>query len=260
VPWLLHGVALALLPWLHTRFAVLAGTLGGLVLVRIARTPNPLAKAVAFLAVPAASALGWLFFFTIIYGSPDPSAPYGRDTQNALAYFPNGVGGLLFDQGFGLFAAAPILAVALAGFVRTRRLALEWLVVALPYLLAVATYAMWWAGMSGPARFLVPLILPLAIPAACLWSGARSRASRILLVAALLVSAWISIVMAGDGAAMDDFLKLPPRVEAFAGREGNGGAGGEILQCLRVVTDHGFLKEKRMQGLQQPRELAADGR
>ena len=198
-PWALHGAALALLPWMHTRFAVLAGTLGGLILIRIARAPNPLAKATAFLAPPAISALAWLFFFTVLYGTPDPSAPYGSDTQNALAYFPNGIGGLLFDQGFGMFATAPALALALAGFTRTRRLGLEWLAVAAPYVLAVATFAMWWAGSSGPARFLVPIVLPLAIPAACAWAAAKSRAARSLLVAALIVSAWMSAVMAGGG-------------------------------------------------------------
>jgi len=196
--WMLHGTALALLPWMHTRFAVLAGTLGGLVLVRIARVANPLGKAVAFLAVPALSALAWLFFFTIVYGTPDPSAPYAGDTQNSLAYFPDGFGGLLFDQGFGLFATAPVLAVAVAGFWRARRLAIDWLVVALPYLLAVGTYAMWWAGLSGPARFLVPLILPLAIPAACGWAAA-SRGARVVMVSALVVSAWLSVIMAGAG-------------------------------------------------------------
>jgi hypothetical protein len=196
LPWMLHGVALALLPWMHTRFAVIAGTLGGLVLVRVARAPNPLGKAVAFLAAPAISALAWLFFFTIVYGAPDPSAPYGRDTQNSLAYLPNGLGGLLFDQGFGLLATAPVLAIALAGFARTRRLAIEWLVVAVPYLIAVATYAMWWAGMSGPARFLVPLVLPLAIPAACAWVAVRSRGARAVMLAALVASAWLSVVMA----------------------------------------------------------------
>lgn len=199
VVWALHGLALALLPWMHTRFAVLAGTLGGLIMVRIARVPNPLAKAVAFLIAPAVSALAWLFFFAIVYGTPDPSAPYGSDTQNSLAYFPNGVGGLLFDQGFGLFATAPVLLIALAGFMRARRLGLEWLVVALPYLLAVATFAMWWAGMSGPARFLVPLVLPLAIPAACAWKAAGAKPVRSLLVAALVVSGWLAAVMAGAG-------------------------------------------------------------
>jgi hypothetical protein len=199
LPWLLHGAALAALPWMHTRFAVLAATLGGLILVRLARTANPFGKATAFLAVPAVSALAWLGFFLVVYGTPDPTAPYGRDIGSSFAFLPNGLGGLLFDQGFGLLATAPVLAVALAGFAHTRRVAIEWLVVAVPYLFAVGTYAMWWAGVSGPARFLVPLVLPLALPAACAWVSAKSHAARIVMLSALVVSAWLSAVMAGGG-------------------------------------------------------------
>jgi hypothetical protein len=199
LPWFFHGLAFALLPWMHTRFAVIAATLGGLILVRLAHAPNPLSKAVAFLSAPACSALGWLFFFVIVYGVPDPTAPYGGDTQNSFAFFPDGLGGLLFDQGFGLLATAPVLVVAFAGFARTKRLALEWLVMSGPYLLAVATYPLWWAGTSGPARFFVPLLLPLAIPAACAWSAAKSRGARVLMAGALVVSAWLALVMAGAG-------------------------------------------------------------
>jgi len=199
-PWLFHGLALALLPWMHTRFAVLAATLGGLILVRLARTPNPLAKAIAFLSAPAASALAWLFFFVVVYGMPDPSAPYGRQTQNSFAYLSNGFGGLLFDQGFGLFFTAPVLAAALAGFIRARRLAVEYAVMVLPYLLIVATFAMWWAGWSGPARFLVPVLLPLAIPAAHAWSASgASRGMRTVMMAALVITVWISAITAGVG-------------------------------------------------------------
>jgi hypothetical protein len=195
-PWLLHGVPLALLPWMHTRLAVVAVTLGGLILVRLARTANPMAKATAFLAVPAASALGWLFFFVIIYGTPDPSAPYGHHTQNSFAYLSNGLGGLFLDQGFGLFSTAPVLLLAVAGFARARRLAIDYAVVLVPYLLTVATFAMWWAGWSGPARFLVPLVLPLAIPAACAWMAA-GRGVRALMAAALVISVWLSAVTVG---------------------------------------------------------------
>lgn len=198
-PWLMHGIALALLPWMHTRFAVLAGTLGGLVLVRLARAPEPLTKAIAFLSVPAVSALAWLFFFTVIYGAPDPSAPYGAAVESSFAFLPNGLGGILFDQGFGLLATGPGLALAVAGFARTRRLALEWTVVAIPYLLAVTTFAMWWGGWSAPARFLTPLLLPLAIPAACAWQAWNSRGARTVAVTALVVGAWLSMVMAAGG-------------------------------------------------------------
>src|SRR5215471_8399664 len=91
--WLLYGLAFAALPWMHTRFAVLAATLGGLVLVRLAHVPNAMSKAVAFLSVPALSALGWLFFFVIVYGAPDPTAPYGGDAQNSFALLTNGLAG-----------------------------------------------------------------------------------------------------------------------------------------------------------------------
>jgi hypothetical protein len=200
VPWMLHGAALAALPWLHTRFAVLAAALGGLILVRLARTSNPFTKAAAFLTVPVLSALAWLGFFLVVYGTLDPTAPYGGEVGSSFAYLTNGFGGLLFDQGFGLLATAPVLAVAFIGFARAGRLAVEWLVVAIPYLLSVGTYPMWWAGYSGPARFLVPLLLPLAIPAACAWTSARSRGLKAVMLGALLVSAWLSAVMAGGGA------------------------------------------------------------
>ncbi len=52
LPWFLHGAALALLPWLHSRFALLAGSLGALVLLRLSSTKNPAGKAVAFLVGP----------------------------------------------------------------------------------------------------------------------------------------------------------------------------------------------------------------
>jgi hypothetical protein len=199
-PWMLHGTALAALPWMHTRFAVLAATLGGLILARLARGPNPFVKAAAFLTVPALSALAWLAFFLTIYGTPDPSAPYGGQVQSSFAFLLNGAGGLLFDQGFGLLAFAPVLVCAVAGFRRVPRLAVEWLIVATPYLLAVTTFAMWWAGWSGPARFFVPLLLPLAIPAACGWAAIRHPGTRASACAALVVTVWLSaMLVTGDG-------------------------------------------------------------
>ena len=39
-PWFWHGLALALMPWMHTRFAALAGTMGALVLLRLGPHPT----------------------------------------------------------------------------------------------------------------------------------------------------------------------------------------------------------------------------
>lgn len=198
-PWLLHGAALATLPWMHTRFSVLAATLGGVILLRLARSPNAPAKAVAFLAAPALSAFVWLAYFVALYGTPDPSAPYGGQTQTAFAYLPDGIGGLLFDQGFGLLATAPVIVFAVPGFLRLRRLLIEWLVVTLPYLGAVASFAMWWAGWSAPARFLVPVLLPLAIAVAAGWNALGRRETRALAWAALVITGWLSIVQVAAG-------------------------------------------------------------
>ena len=195
LPWLAHGAALGVLPWLHTRFSVIAATLGGLILIRLARTSNAVAKASAFLALPAVSALAWLGFFVVIYGTPDPSAPYGGQMQNSFSFLPDGVGGLFFDQGFGLLTTAPVLVVAFAGLRRSPRLALDWLVIAIPYLLAVTTFAMWWAGWSGPARFFVPLLLPLAIFAACGWQAIRERGTRASVAAAFVATCWLSLLL-----------------------------------------------------------------
>ena len=113
VPWFWHGAALALLPWLHTRFAVLAGGIGALVLLRMSRCRTPPAKAFAFLAVPAVSFIGWIAYFIAIYGTPDPSAPYGARRRWRSQFVPDGLAGLLFDQRFGLLAYAPVLLFAL---------------------------------------------------------------------------------------------------------------------------------------------------
>ncbi len=209
-PWLLHGVALAMLPWIHTRFAVLAATLGGLVLLRLSAAPNAVIKAIAFLMAPALSAVSWLSFFVLLYGTPDPSAPYGGQVQNSFAFLPNGFGGLLFDQGFGLLATAPVLILGFVGFARLHRFAAQWLIVATPYLLTVTTFAMWWAGWSAPARFFVPMLLPLAVPAASAWTMMRSRGLRAAALALLATGAWISVVLAvADGGRLGFHARNP---------------------------------------------------
>ncbi len=213
LPWLLHGLALALLPWLHSRFALLAGSIGALVLLRLSVTKNPAGKAVAFLSVPAFGAVCWLGFFRAIYGVADPSAPYGTTRDFSVAFIPGGLAGLLFDQRFGLIANAPVLFVGVAGLVMMlrvrripapvphssgladRRLALELLFVMVPYLLTATSYAMWWAGWSAPARFANPAVPILAIPCAVAWIRIRNRASRVMAAGALALTGFVSSVL-----------------------------------------------------------------
>lgn len=192
MPWLLHGAALAALPWLHTRFVVLAAVAGALILLELSRTRNAAAKASAFLLVPAASAVGWILFFAAIYGTPNPAAPYGQANLGSPAHVLPGLAGLFFDQQFGLLAYAPVLAAAVAGGIamlrsggRARTLAVELLIIAAPYLLVVTHFAMWWAGWSAPARFFMPVLPTLAIPIAIAWRAAERRGTRACLLALL---------------------------------------------------------------------------
>jgi hypothetical protein len=199
-PWLWHGAALALLPWIHTRFALLAGSLGALVLLRLSTNRNPAGKAVAFLSIPAVSALCWVGFFVAVYGTPDPSVPYANE-EGSAAFIPGGLAGLFFDQRFGLLAYAPVLICAFAGVGwmaadrARRRLGLELLFVLVPYLLAVTHFAMWWGGTSAPARFFVPMLPMLAIPAAVAWTAIRHRATRASALAALAATVFVSAAL-----------------------------------------------------------------
>jgi hypothetical protein len=205
-PWWLHGAALAVLPWIHTRFALIAGSLGALVLLRLATTRNAAGKAVAFLAIPAVSALCWLGFFIAVYGTPDPSAPYANE-EGSVAFIPGGLAGLFFDQRFGVFAYAPVLLAALAGLLvmirarPQRRLGLELLFVLTPYLLAVTHFAMWWGGTSAPGRFFMPMLPLMAIPVAIGWSAMATRATRVTMAGALAATVFASsaLVFVGGG-------------------------------------------------------------
>lgn len=50
---------------------------------------------------------------------------------------------------------------------------------------------MWWGGASAPARFLTPIVLPLALPAAVTWQRCTSRAARGAVLGLVAVSAVI---------------------------------------------------------------------
>jgi hypothetical protein len=204
----LSGAALATLPWLHSRFVLLAGPLGLFVALRIVQQigwRHAIRPLTAFLAVPMVSAAGWFAFFYVIYGTPSPQAPYGDffRTQSSPAFVPGGLAGLFFDEQFGLLPYAPVLLAGLLGLAgmlvwgrANRRLALELIVVMTPYLLTVTDVRMWWAGWSAPARFFAPLVLPLAVPAALVWTKSRHPATRATLRWALAYSVVTSLALA----------------------------------------------------------------
>jgi hypothetical protein len=206
---LLHGAALAMLPWLHSRFAVLAGMLGLCAVLRLARGERAGRRLAAFLALPVLSATAWLAFFWWVYGTPNPAAPYAAEPLGT-GHVLEGLLGLLFDQQFGLTPNAPVLGLALLGFGalwrRSRRLAVELGAIAAAYLLVVSAFPMWWGGSSAPARFTVAILPILGIVAGALRAESRG-ASRSVGAAALgtsvLISASIVSVHGGELAFND---------------------------------------------------------
>jgi hypothetical protein len=198
---------LACLPWLHTRFVVLAAGFGLAIVWSIVRNPassrdERLRRVAWFLALPLLSAMAWLAYFQIIYGTPNPSAPYGPRPEASLAFVPGGLAGLLFDQQFGLLAYAPVLAGAGMGLVAARhaphRSAVAASVaIAGVYLVVVATYWMWWAGVPGtPARLTTAILPVFAVPLALAWTrcGAFGRS---LLTTLLVASLAITVLVLG---------------------------------------------------------------
>jgi hypothetical protein len=197
--WIWRGVALAFLPWLHTKFVILLVTAIAALALRLWRTP----RSVAALAMPAVvSGALWLGFFHHFYGTFDPQAPYGGfPALYVLASnIPRGVVGLLFDQKFGFLMYAPVYLVAVAGgWMMLRRPDLRPLAVAL--IVTVAAFVasstrmyMWWGGSSAPARFVVPIV-PLLAP--LIATGFRGARPPLRAVWGLLLCVSLAIAVAG---------------------------------------------------------------
>ena len=197
--WTAVGAALGLLPWLHTRFAVISCVLGLVLLLRLLRSAKGRAQIAPFLVFPVISAVAWFSFFRVVYGSFNPSSPYGGNTQTSASNILRGLPALFLDQQFGMLPNAPVYAFCLAGLVmlafRKRRLALELCAVGIGYLAAVSSFQMWFAGDSAPARFLAPMVPLFSIPAAFLWSSSSMRATRSVAVAALTASLLATAMM-----------------------------------------------------------------
>ena len=188
LPVALTGIALASLPWLHTRFALMAGGLGAAIVLRLVAMDAPLkpriGRLLAFVVIPVISAALWLYYFKALYGTFDPRAPYPPEPQS-LAWIVPAILGLFFDGQFGVAAYAPAVAIVFVGWwmaptKTSRRLLFELAAIVLVYLAAVTFIRMWWAGVPAtPARFMMALLPILAVPLAVAWSRV-SHATRVL--------------------------------------------------------------------------------
>jgi hypothetical protein len=196
------GAALAVLPWLNSRFAVLAASAALVIAGRVLSEEKHRAwRLMCFAICPAIGAAAWLLFFQAIYGTPNPSVTYDVANSMAAGNIVRGAPGLLADQQYGLIPNAPVYLCALAGIVvmlrrGPRRLAGELLTIALPYVLVLTGFYQWWGGTAPPARFLVPVTLILAVPAAVWYATAQGVAARTAGITALLFSLLMTATMA----------------------------------------------------------------
>jgi hypothetical protein len=198
------GASLAALPWLSSRFVVLAVAAGGVIAARILSDPiRRVSKLAAFAFIPILSGVGFVLFFQLIYGTPNPSVVYGETPTMTMSVgnLVRGVPGLLFDQQFGLLSAAPVFLCAGAGLAvmlrrGPRRLGLELALVAFAYFLVGAGFTSWWGGTTAPARYVTPITPLLAIPAACWFARIESAGARTAGYFALLVSVLTTATMA----------------------------------------------------------------
>jgi hypothetical protein len=216
---LLLGLATAVLPWLHAKYALMAAVLLAVGVWRIWRdrpaSPWTRERLVTAAAVPfALSVAAWLAFHFVIWGSPWPSAPYGgaAGTQMSAGNLVRGVTGLLVDQEYGILPYAPALALGIVGLWsmwraggRARGLAVE-IGLALGALVgSVGAFQMWWGGTALPGRMLVSGLLLMSLPVAWEFRAGAGRPERravyrLLLLVGLATS--VAVLAVRNGATL----------------------------------------------------------
>lgn len=198
------GLALALLPWLHLRLALVSASFGAAFIVALRRSPDAVTRVLWFLAAPAVACALLIASTWVMFGWLDPTAVFRQQAAGSLAAAPAGMLGLLFDQEFGLLPYASYYALAPLGLLRLSRraplVAVTAIVVSAGTLIVGASWV-WWGGQSAPARFLVPALPALAIGVAMAWASG-GHVLRSLLGVALATGASLTMLTAtADGGA-----------------------------------------------------------
>jgi hypothetical protein len=192
------GAALALLPWLHLRFSLLAALFGLAVLWLLRETRDRWSNALVFLAAPVISATLWFASSWVMFDTFDPTAPFRQKASGSLAAAPAGVFGLLADHEYGLLPYAPVFVFAAGGVARLfRTVPITGAAGLLCFVGTLVTSAsfVWWGGSSSPARFLVAVLPVLAVCLAMWWVRA-SAWSKTAAACALGVSAAVTTAAA----------------------------------------------------------------
>ena len=194
------GLGIGLLPWLHTRFAPIAGILAVAVALRLIGSAGGWRQGwrtlLGLFSPIVVSMTAWLLFFASVYGTFNPAAVYGSQSSLQPERVLSHLLGLVADQEYGLIPNAPVHLLWLGGALTLwrghKRVVIELACVALPYVLAVAAFPNW-SGASTPARYVTPLVFPLALMVAAVWSRqddfGRSLSTALLTLSVLIAGA-----------------------------------------------------------------------
>jgi hypothetical protein len=275
VDWLACGCALAAMPWLGTKYVLMAGVLGLVALGRLWWPSQSLDErdvaagtrfkyTIALTAPCGVSLAAWVAFFWVIWGTPSPSAPYGSFRTTDIATLLRGLPGLLFDQEYGIVAVAPVLWLAIMGLVamardqEARREAIEIGATALALLVLVGSFNLWWGGSAMVGRPTVAMLPLLSVPVAWRYEQQRGapavRAAYVAILAvSLMITATLSTVYRGlllaadkDGASKllewwsGSSWDLTAVAPTFI-RDSPDVAAGFTLTWLSIVCAAGFL-------------------
>ncbi len=146
---------------------------------RFAQGWSLVARVTAFVVPSAICAVALLAYFKILYNTFLPNysdhAGMGTPPEWVVAFF-----GSFLDQQWGLFIYAPVLILAIVGFIwmakQRKREDLFWIAaISIPYAIVILTYKQWWGEWCPAARYWVSLVPLLAVPLAYVLSAPLKR-------------------------------------------------------------------------------------
>jgi hypothetical protein len=192
--WILTGMSIGLLPWLHQRFVPTAIVLGVIALIHLASRERLTAFA-SFATPLIVFGTGLIGYNLWLYGGPIQDSADHAGFHGALGAV-NAAFGLLLDAQWGLLIAAPLYLLAVVyspAWFRCNRVGAVAAAAVAPYLLVVAAYEVWWGEWGPPARYLVP-VAPVAAGAIAHGLRRRGQISRLLAEFLWLSGAALTIV------------------------------------------------------------------
>ncbi len=170
--WLLTGVCIGYLPWLHARFALVVVGLVGLFFWRhgraaLSRKLPDLPKGAWWGIMPAVfSGLVFEVYSLVFYHFPLPNTRDHAGFDNPI----NGFVGSLLDAQWGLFVVSPVYLLAAAALVlftiERRRDGFALLLILALYGVTISSYAVWWGEWGPAARYWTAALPMLALPLA----------------------------------------------------------------------------------------------